>query len=43
MSSKIHPQGSNQPKAATEGKTTGRSKESSSEKRQTASHRKYGF
>jgi hypothetical protein len=39
----IHPQGSNQPKAATEGKTAGRSKESSSEKRQTASHSKYGF
>jgi hypothetical protein len=36
--SEIHPQGSNQPKAATE-----RSKEGSSEKRQTASHRKYGF
>jgi hypothetical protein len=41
--SEIHPQGSNQPKAATEGKTTERSKEGSSEKRQTASHKKYGF
>ena len=39
----IHPQGSNQPKDAIEGKTTGRSKESSSEKRQTASHSRYGF
>ena len=35
---KIHPQGSNQPKAATE-----RSKEGSSEKRPNASHSKYGF
>jgi hypothetical protein len=41
--SEIHPQGSNQPKAATEGKTTGISKESSSEKRQTASHRQIWF
>ena len=35
---KIHLQGSNQPKAATE-----RSKEGSSEKRKTTSHGKYGF
>jgi hypothetical protein len=36
--SKIHPQGSDQPKTARE-----RSKESSSEKRPNASHSKYGF
>jgi hypothetical protein len=41
--SEIHPQGSNQTKAAIEGKKIGRSEESSSEKRQTASHSKYGF
>jgi hypothetical protein len=39
----IHPQGSNQPKAATEGKTTGRSKERNSEKRQNTSHKNMVF
>jgi hypothetical protein len=41
--SEIHPQGSNQLKVVAQDKSEKGSKEGNSEKRQTASHNKYGF
>jgi hypothetical protein len=41
--SEIHPQGSNQLNIVAQDKSEKRSKEDSSEKRQNASHNKYGF
>jgi hypothetical protein len=41
--SEIHPQGSNQLKVVAQDKSEKGSKEGSSEKRQNASHNKYGF